>query len=323
MPRHQDILFKCTRGHFDRVEKALDGSEIPNRTLRISEAKDQKFHFRVQSWADQVVPPLTNPGNLNITGEFVLFPSFPSQFLRHKRDVVVLLPPGYRDPHNQHKRYGVLYMHDGQNLFDPRTSFLGRDWQVDEVSRRLIKSGQMEPVIIVGIANTPDRNTEYTPFVDPKHQGGGGAWYGRFLTEELKPYVDERFRTLSDRDHTGIGGSSLGGLISIFLGLKHSTVFSRIMVVSPSAWWADGEIIRRVSTLTKDEFPVKIWMDMGHDEGAEGLHFTRELAKELRRLFPNRSQFRYEEFPGANHSEEAWSRRIHLPLSYLFGNVRR
>ena len=198
LPRGQKIEFKCTRGTFGSVEKAKDGAERPNRQLILKDSRDRTIKIRVESWADQVVPPATDPGDLHITGRFVLFPDVPSQFLRHPRDVIVVLPRGYYQASQRQRRYPVMYMHDGQNLFDPATSFLGQDWMVDEAMQELLDAQKIEPTIVVGIANSADRNTEYTPFKDPKHGGGGGEWYGRFLVEELKPFIDERFRTKPD-----------------------------------------------------------------------------------------------------------------------------
>src|SRR5579871_4912540 len=136
------------------------------------------------------------------------------------RDIIVYLPPGYET--EKRKRYPVLYMQDGQNLFDDATSFLG-EWHLDETAQALIPAKEIAPLIIVGIYNAGiHRIDEYTPARDPKMSMGGQAdLYGRMLVEELKPFIDRRYRTLKDAAHTGLGGSSLGGLVSLYLGLKH------------------------------------------------------------------------------------------------------
>lgn len=156
----------------------------------------------------------------------------------HRRDIAVYLPPGYGSTRSV--RYPVLYMHDGQNLFDAASAFGGVEWGVDETAERLIAAGRIAPLIVVGICNTPDRLLEYTPVADVRHGGGGAESYGRFLIEELKPAIDSTYRTLPDREHTGVAGSSLGGLVSLHLGIAYPEVFSRLGVVSPAVGWRVG-----------------------------------------------------------------------------------
>src|SRR5258705_10465824 len=150
---------------------------------------------------------------------------------------MVYLPPGYEA--SKRKSYSVFYLHDGQNLFDGATSFIpGQEWRVDETAQRLIDAGKIEPLIIVGINNAgKDRIDEYTPAADAKYKAGGKAnLYGRMLVEELKPFIDAHYRTRQGAAHTGVGGSSLGGLVSLYLSLKYPRVFGRAAVVSPSVW---------------------------------------------------------------------------------------
>src|SRR5215813_14816840 len=175
-----------------------------------------------------------------LVGDVRLHKAFHSRILNNDRDIVVYLPPSYES--NKHQRYSVLYMNDGQNLFDGATSFIpGQEWRIDETAQSLIGEGKIEPLIIVGIDNAgKDRVNEYTPAADAKYKAGGQAdQYGRMLVEELKPFIDSNYRTLKDAAHTGIGGSSLGGLVSMYLGLKYKDVFSRVAVISPSVFWAD------------------------------------------------------------------------------------
>src|SRR5437588_12502339 len=181
----------------------------------------------------------------SLTGDVRLHKSFHSAILNNDRDVIVYLPPGYDADTKRH--YPVFYMHDGQNLFDGATSFIpGQEWRADEVAQSLIAAGKIEPLIIVGIYNAGvERVNEYTAAQDPKFKAGGKAdLYGRFLVEELKPFIDKTYRSEKDARHTGLGGSSLGGLISLYLGLKYPTVFTRIAVVSPAVWSADNQIQR-------------------------------------------------------------------------------
>jgi len=144
--------------------------------------------------------------------------NFRSRFLRNQRDLIVYRPPGYDAQRD--RRFPVLYLHDGQNLFDGATSFIpGMDWQVGQTADAGISDGTVEPLIIVGMYNTKARIREYTPTHVPKLGGGRADRYAKFLIEEVKPYIESEYRTLPEPENTGIGGSSLGGLVSLYLGL--------------------------------------------------------------------------------------------------------
>ncbi|MFM8534689.1 MAG: alpha/beta hydrolase, partial [Acidimicrobiia bacterium] len=205
--------------------------------------------------------------------------AFHSAFLEHDRDVLVWLPPGY---HAGAARYPVLYMHDGQNLFDPDTAFQkGEYWQVGETASALIASGRIEPLIIVGIYNTGEsRLDEYTPTGDQKLGGGHADDYGRMIIEELKPLIDHTYRTQPDAQHTGIGGSSLGGLVSLHLGFCHPSVFTRIAALSPSVWW-DHKAILKTIRQARSKPKLRLWVDMGTAEGRKGLDDARSLKAAL------------------------------------------
>jgi predicted alpha/beta superfamily hydrolase len=164
---------------------------------------------------------------------------FRSRFLRNQRDLIVYLPPGYDDQPG--RRFPVLYLHDGQNLFDGATSFIpGMDWHVGQTADQSICSGAVEPLIIVGMYNTKARIREYTPTHVPKLGGGRADRYAKFLIEEVKPFIEREYRTLAGPEKTGIGGSSLGGLVSLYLGLRIPEAFGKIAALSPSVWWNQG-----------------------------------------------------------------------------------
>jgi len=212
------------------------------------------------------MPPNTLTGNIQIHR------AFPSKILRNKRDVLVYLPPGYR--RFTGKRYPVLYLHDGQNVFDAATSFAGVEWGVDETAQRLIRQKLIEPLIIVAIANTgEERIHEYAPTparIDPpkrKRSKGLLRSYGRFLIEELKPFIDRKYRTRREAEFTGLGGSSLGGLATLALGLWFPNYFNRLAVLSPSIWWDDCAIYDIVDEVDETKKPpLKIWLDTGTHE---------------------------------------------------------
>jgi predicted alpha/beta superfamily hydrolase len=243
---------------------------------------------------------------------------FQSQFLPDDRDVIVYLPPGY-DTRTE-ERYPVLYLQDGQNLFDPQTAFKkGEHWRVGETATALIEVRRIAPIIIVGIANTgPRRLHEYTPTFDRRRGGGGADLYGQLLTQELKPFIDRRYRTRPEAVHTGIGGSSLGGLVSLYLGLKYPDVFSRLAVMSPSVWWDRRVILRHVRD-ARPKPPLRLWVDMGTREGRYHLDNARLLRTGLVKSgWAEGEDLHYEEVAAAGHTESAWADRFGRVLEFLF-----
>jgi predicted alpha/beta superfamily hydrolase len=260
-----------------------------------------------------------------LSGEFRTHKNFHSKFLPSDRDVLVYLPPGYEA--NKKRRYPVLYLHDGQNLFDGATSFIkGAEWQVDETAQKLIKARAIAPVIIVGIYNTGSaRVDEYTPTRDTSHQMGGKAdLYGRMLVEELKPFIDTEYRTLTDPNNTGLGGSSLGALLSLHLALKYPETFGRVAVVSPSVWWDNKAILREVEALTKAP-SLRIWLDTGTKEGGNKAsdEETAKNARLLRDALVKKGwklgvNLKYFEVEGAEHNERSWAQRVGPMLKFLF-----
>ena len=259
-----------------------------------------------------------------LTGDFRTHKKFHSQFLTNDRDVLVYLPPNYN---SSNARYPVLYLHDGQNLFDGATSFIaGQEWRVDETVETLIAARKIEPLIIVGVYNAgSERVNEYTPAEDPKYKTGGKAdLYGRMLVEELKPFIDRTYRTRRSAKHTGLGGSSLGGLVSLYLGLKYPNVFGRVAVLSPSVWFANQHILGFVEKLSKKP-AVLVWLDVGTNEGRDPAEVQQTVngARLLRTTLlkkgwkPGRD-LSYLEAEGAQHNEAAWSLRVEPVLKFLF-----
>lgn len=262
-----------------------------------------------------------------VTGELRMHAEVPSSVPQVRpRNVVVWLPPGYSDPSQDSTRHPVLYMHDGQNCFDPSTAFLGREWRADEVADRLVREGRIEPVIIVGIWNTPDRVADYTIDEDleedrtdrkPQGRGGRGDAYLRWIVEELKPAIDRGYRTRPDRGSTAMMGSSLGGLISLAAAERHPEVFGRIAAVSPSLWWNEGSVIER---WRRGAPPVdRLWICMGDQE-------RKGLDESLRRLeaaireggSPTAERLHAEVVAGGTHDEPSWSARLDRILVHLF-----
>jgi predicted alpha/beta superfamily hydrolase len=247
-------------------------------------------------------------------------PQFHSRFLPDDRDVTVYLPPGYDD--EPARQYPVLYLHDGQNLFDPRTSFIpARTWQVAETADAVIEAGEVEPLIIVGIANTGERRiAEYTPSRDWKMGGGEADNYGDLLTRDLLPFIASTYRLRGDVQTTGLGGSSLGGLVTLYLGLKYPDVFGELAVMSPSVWWNHKSIVGYVNeTAPRLRQHTRIWLDVGDAEGRRTLADTDLLDRRLRAggWLPE-SDLHYERVPGGTHDEAAWAQRVGPMLRFLF-----
>jgi predicted alpha/beta superfamily hydrolase len=245
---------------------------------------------------------------------------FASKFLKDERDITVWLPPQYETATDQ--RFPVLYLHDGQNLFDPAEAFAGQHWRVGETAQALIVAGRIEPVLIVGVANAGHRRIqEYTPTHDRRRGGGAAEAYGRLMIEELKPFIDQTYRTRPDAAHTGLGGSSLGGLVSLYLGLKRPDVFTRLAVMSPSVWWDRRVILRHVRE-ARPKPPLRIWVDIGTREGRHHVDNTRLLkAGLLNAGWREDEDLHYEEVEGGTHSEAAWAERFGRVLEWLFGRV--
>ncbi len=238
------------------------------------------------------------------------------------RAVLVYLPEAYAAEPT--RRFPVLYLQDGQNLFDEQTSYIpGHPWFAHTTADRLTDSGEIEPVILVGIANTGLRRmAEYTPSRDLRLGGGEGAAYARMLIRELKPAIDAHYRTLPDPLNTGVGGSSLGGLISLYIGFEYPEVFGKLAVMSPSIWWNHRSILRLVETQgTRAKFKpnLRIWLDMGTAEGARHLRDTDQLFQLLeRRGWRENIDLAYQRKKDAIHTEDAWADRFDDVLRFLF-----
>jgi len=258
------------------------------------------------------------PGAPILPARVTLHPQFHSRFLPDDRDITVYVPPQYEQQPERH--FPVLYLHDGQNLFDPSTSFIrGRIWRVAEMADEAIEADEVEPLIIVGIANTGDhRLAEYTYVPDWKMGGGEADKYGRLITEELIPFINANYRTMQGLRHTGMGGSSLGGLATLYLGLKYADRFSRLAVLSPSVWWNHKSIIGYVNEAHLSNHP-RIWLDVGKGEGRRTLSDTDLLERRLKANgWRPETDLHYERVEGGTHDEASWAERVGPMLRFLF-----
>ncbi len=328
---------------WEHVEKAADNAEVPNRRYAVEAAAEPTVLLHaVARWAD--LPPdaririagaspagAAPPARASTTtGELRVHAAVHSPQLGNDRTVLVWLPPGYSEQPDQ--RYPVLYMHDGNNVFDAATAFTGVEWQADEAATRLIAAGRIEPLILVGVYNTPDRANEYTLVPDAGRQTGGrGDAYLNFLVDTVKPLVDSTYRTRPQREHTAIGGSSLGGLISLYAVCRRPDVFSRAAVVSPALFWGERHVLQEARS-AKWPTPPKIWIDIGTEEGAKEGRMTafnravddcRALAAILdeRGLRADRD-YRLLIVEGGRHHESDWASRFEQVLEFLFASPR-
>jgi enterochelin esterase-like enzyme len=249
-----------------------------------------------------------------------LHKAFKSEYLPDNRDVIVYLPPGYDE--ESARSYPVLYLHDGQNLFDGRTSFVkGRTWKVREQADAAIKAGEVAPLVIVGIYNTGDRRmAEYTHDHNQQMAGGQADAYGKLLTRELMPWIASRYRVRQDRQATGMCGSSLGGLVTLYLGLRHPEIFGKLALLSPSVWWNHKSILGYLNEHAPQlwEKP-KVWLDVGDREGQKTVRDIEHLARRLKANgWRPGEMMHFEKVHGGTHDEASWATRVRPMLKFLF-----
>lgn len=267
-------------------------------------------------------PPVRATG---ATGDLRLH-EFRSRIFRNTRFLRVWLPPAYDDRENESKYYPVLYLNDGQNLFESVSAFGGVEWQVDETADRLIRAGSVPPMIIVGIDNTgKDRLREYMPHrsMSPMMLRVQGKYYPDFLIKEVMPFVERTYRIATRPEDTGLGGSSLGALIALHTAIVRPGVIGRLLIESPSLWVSNRQIIRDSRNVRI--WPEKIFLAVGTDEAGSSeksrkvVDDVRQLEAIVRRAVLSEKRLRLVIQPGATHSEAAWAERFPEALQFLFG----
>jgi predicted alpha/beta superfamily hydrolase len=213
----------------------------------------------------------------------------------------------------------VLYLQDGQNLFDAATAFAGNEWRADLIADDEIRRGSVQPLIMVGLYNTGVRRiSEYTPTRDRRLRKGGKAdRYAQMLAREVKPFIDHTYRTRKSAGDTGVGGSSLGALVSLMTGLRYPRVFGKLALMSPSVWWDEHSILSLIEAWTPDR-PPRVWLDTGTAEGNNPAKAVADAHLMRDALIAQGCALRYEEALGHQHNEWAWSARFGAVLEYLF-----
>jgi isoamylase len=253
-------------------------------------------------------------GAHTVVGTVMTIASLGSPEMGNTRDIKVYLPPSYA---TGDRRYPTIYMHDGQNLFDDATAYRG-EWGVDETMEAL--AGEGVEAIVVGIPNRgAERFDEYSPFIDAEHGGGRGEEYLAFIVGTLKPYIDASFRTLPGREHTGIFGAAMGGLISLYAFFRHPASFGFAGAMSPALWFAGGAILAAVEEAGRTD--GRLYLDSGTGDGEPPIAGPRELRDLLARKGYGDERLRYVEAEGAAHNEAAWGGRLAEALRFLLAPV--
>ncbi len=297
------LEFKFTKGSWSDEALNENGSIPANKTLKVF--NDTIIYQKINNWKN-------SKGNLQgkITGKVRYHKNFNGKDIL-PRDIIVWLPPSYDSLSN--KKYPVLYMQDGQNIFDPATSSFGVDWQIDETADSLIKVKVIEEIIVVGIYNTYQRGSEY-------NQTDLGDAYMRFIIKELKPFIDSTYRTLPDRENTAVGGSSSGGLISFMLLWEYSDIFSKAACISPAFKISDIDFITPVKNYCGNKKDIKIYIDDG------GIGLEEELEPGIDEMLTALKDKGYKENQdllwvkdySAEHNEAAWAKRVYRFLEFFF-----
>ena len=329
VPPGTEFEYKFTLGSWDREAVGPSGMLMPNHRLQVD--RDVEAVHEIGDFRKDTKEYMEDWQGSGVLGTLVYWPEFPSDVLGLARHVEIWLPPGYDERPEQ--RYPVLYMSDGQNLFDPRIANTGVDWGVDEAVMRLVEKGVIPPIIVVGAWSTEARGREYSPW-------HGAPEYARFLTEELMPRVNREFRTLAGPGNTAVMGSSMGGLLSFYLVTNHPDVFGTCGCQSTHFALSESIVKRYLRGVAApadpDTVPFVVRdIEAGLEAPAGARYFfaygTRgldadygpphEIVREwlLAQGRIEGRDFVIREYAGADHNEASWRARIDDDLAFMFG----
>ncbi|PIS30124.1 MAG: histidine kinase [Candidatus Marinimicrobia bacterium CG08_land_8_20_14_0_20_45_22] len=298
------VKYKFMKGGWGQEAADENGGAFQNFLIDVR--RDTTLVHPIRYWLDGKDRPVSG----QITGRVEYFRSVAGKGI-NLRNIVVWLPPDYES--DSTRRYAVLYMHDGQNIIDPRTSSFGVDWQADEIADSLIRSGKIAPFIFVGIYNTADRTAEYSPTRK-------GSAYSDFIIRTVKPMIDKKYRTLPDREHPTVAGSSMGGLISFMLVWEHPEVFSQAICMSPAFKIDQIDYVKNVQKYSGKKKPIRIYID----NGGVGLETRLQpgiddmlTALSEKGYIQDRDYFWVKDLT-AEHNESAWAKRLPNALIRVF-----
>jgi enterochelin esterase-like enzyme len=304
LPTDSLIAFRVTRGAWSREALTAAGVIPPDSWLRV--AGDSILTLQVPKWRDEI--PIVAGG---VAGTVIRHEGFPSEIMGVRRDLWILLPRSYCEQPS--RRYPVLYVQDGRNVFDPTLSYAGVDWQLDEAVDTLSTLGRIPEIIVVAIESSPRRMFEYADTTL-------GELYGRFMIEELKPYIDNEYRTRASREHTAVMGSAMGGLMSFLLAWWYPDTFGQAACLSPVFLWGDGKTLDRVEKSTSPQRRPRLFLAVGtkglEAELAPGMHRMRALLQE--HGWRVGDDLVCQVVDGAGHHEQDWAARMYEALPFLF-----
>lgn len=304
------VDYKFTRGSWTSVEGNATGSYLPNRSFTFT-GSPQTINLTIQSWEDLVTPTSTAASNVSVLNTAFFMPQ-----LNRYRKIWLYLPPDY---FTSTKTYPVLYMQDGQNLFDNATSFSG-EWQIDETLNTLFQQGNYG-AIVVGIDNGgSERLNEYSPWNNPSYGGGQGDLYSQFIAETLKPYIDLNYRTKPQPQYNAVMGSSMGALISSYIGAKYPNVFQKIGNFSSAYWFAKPQLINYIATNTQNYENTRMYFVAGTNESTSMVSDNNDVknAFQNKQLTSSNIQSKYDSY--GTHTEAYWRGEFAAAYLWLFQN---
>ena len=302
--------YKFTRGSWSTVEGNATGSYLPNRSFTFT-GSPQLINLTIQSWEDLATTTSTATSNVSI-----LSTSFYMPQLNKYRKIWLYLPPDY---FTTSKTYPVLYMQDGQNLFDNATSFSG-EWQVDETLNTLFQQGNYG-AIVVGIDNGgADRLDEYSPWNNPQYGGGQGDLYSQFIAETLKPYIDSQYRTKPESQYNALLGSSMGALISSYIGAKYPNIFQKVGNFSPAYWFAKPQLVSYITSNSQNYSNSRIYFVSGTNESSTMVPDANEIKNtfQSKLLSTSNTMTKYDSY--GTHTESYWRGEFAAAYLWLFQN---
>ena len=304
------VDFKFTRGSWATVEGNANGGYLPNRSFTFN-GTPQVINLTIQSWEDLGGSTSTAASNVSVLNAAFYMPQ-----LKKYRKIWLYLPPDY---YTTVKRYPVLYMQDGQNLFDNATSFSG-EWQVDETLNSLFLKGNYGSIVI-GIENGgADRLNEYSPWNNPSYGGGQGDLYSQFIAETLKPYIDLNYRTKPEPQFNAVIGSSMGAFISSYIAAKYPALFQKAGNLSAAYWFAKPQLINFIATNTQNYSNSRMYFVAGSNESSTMVSNNNEIKNSYqnRLLATENTMTKYDSY--GTHTENYWRGEFEAAYLWLFQN---
>ncbi|MFZ4464681.1 MAG: alpha/beta hydrolase-fold protein [Bacteroidales bacterium] len=305
-PGTGSIEFKFTRGSWESCEGTSGGGQIANRNFTYGNG--QTVQISIAGWEDNGGG---SGGSTAASNVHIISDNFEMPQLNRTRRVWIYLPPDYE---TSGKNYPVLYMHDGQNVFDIKTSYAG-EWKVDESLNHLFADHYEVPIVVAVDNGGGLRIDELSPWRNPNYGGGDGEKYMEFMVETLKPYIDQNYRTQTNASSTALMGSSLGGFISHYAMLAYPEIYSKYGIFSPAYWFSDSVV---TSTQTEYQAHGRVYMMAGDNEGEGVVQDMQQMADILRNKGLSADDLHVKVVPGGQHNEALWQSQFEEAIIWLF-----